>query len=126
MTAQTLAVLYASLALLPATMHIALAFGAPLGRFTCAGRFPGRLPPAWRALAVVQAGLLAVMALAVLARAELLATRLPSGLFWPVVGLTALSCLANAASPSRPERLLWTPVIAAMLAAALGTAFLSP
>ncbi|KIQ71193.1 hypothetical protein [Wenxinia marina] len=70
----------------------------------------------------MQAGLLAVMALAVLDRGGI-ATPLPSALFWPVAGLTALTCLANVASPSRPERRLWGPVTALMLAAALGTAF---
>ena len=124
MTAQTLAIAYAALALLPGVMHIALAAGAPLGRFTVGGRFPGRLPPAWRALAVVQAGLLTVMALVVLERGGVVSTPLPAGLFWPVVGLTVLTCIANAASPSRPERLIWTPVTVAMVAAALGTALL--
>lgn len=36
--------------------------------------------------------------------------------------MTALSLLANAASPSRPERLLWTPVLLAMLTATLAVA----
>ncbi len=40
MTAQTLAIAYAALALLPGVMHIALAAGAPLGRFTVGGQFP--------------------------------------------------------------------------------------
>jgi heme exporter protein D len=45
-------------------------------------------------------------------------------LFWPAFGLTLLSLAANAASPSRPERLLWTPVLALMAAAALGVGVL--
>ena len=47
-------------------------------------------------------------------------------LFWPAVVLTLLSLAANAASPSRPERLLWTPVLFLMAAAALGVGFLWP
>lgn len=124
MTSQTFALLYATLATLPAAMHIALAAGAPLGRFTVGGRFPGRLPVLWRGLALVQAGLLAGMALVVLDRGGALSTVLPSGLFGPVVGLTVLTLLANAASPSRPERMLWTPILLGMAASALGTAFL--
>ncbi|MGI1663577.1 hypothetical protein ACRDNQ_15160 [Palleronia sp. KMU-117] len=123
MTTQALAILYAALAALPAAMHIALAAGAPLGRFTVGGRFPGRLPPLWRGLALVQAGLLAGMALVVLDRGGALSSGLPAGLFWPVVGLTLLTFLANAASPSRPERRVWTPVTLGMVASALGTAF---
>jgi len=34
--------------------------------------------------------------------------------------LTLLSLAANAASPSRPERLLWTPILSLMAVAALG------
>jgi hypothetical protein len=45
-------------------------------------------------------------------------------LFWPAVAVTILSLLANAASPSRPERRLWTPVLASMAVAAFGVAFL--
>ncbi len=115
-----LAFAYAGLAALPVLMHLANAAGAPLGRFTVGGRFQGRLPPVWRGLALVQAALLCTMAGAVLARAGLGALPL-APLFWPALALTILSLAANAASPSRPERLLWTPVLFLMAAAALGT-----
>lgn len=120
---QTLAYFYAGLATLPMLMHLAVLAGAPLGHLTVGGRFPGRLPPAWRVLALVQAVLLATMAAAVLARAGV-GPALLTPLFWPALGLTLLTLVANAASPSRPERLLWTPVIAGMAAAALGVGFL--
>ena len=120
---QTLAFAYAGLAALPVMMHLSVAAGAPLGRFTVGGRFPGRLPPAWRALALVQAAVLGAMAGAVLARAGLGPIPL-APLFWPATALTLLSLAANAASPSRPERLLWTPVLALMTAAALGVGLL--
>ncbi len=116
---QALAFAYAGLAMLPVLMHLANAAGAPLGRLTVGGRFPGRLPPVWRALALVQAALLGIMAGAVLARAGLGAAPL-APLFWPAVVLTLLSLAANAASPSRPERLLWTPILSLMAVAALG------
>lgn len=114
-----LAYAYAGLAALPVLMHLANAAGAPLGKLTVGGRFPGRLPPVWRGLALVQAGLLCAMAGAVLARAGAIAAPL-APLFWPATALTLLSLAANAASPSRPERLLWTPVLFLMAAAALG------
>ena len=120
---QTLALAYAGLAVLPLAMQLALAAGAPLGRYTVGGRFSGRLPPAWRALALVQGALLALMAGAVLARAGL-GVPVLAPLYWPAFGLTLLTLAANAASPSRPERLLWTPVIALMAAAALGVGLL--
>ena len=95
-------------------MHIALAFGAPLGRLTVGGRFPGRLPPLWRGLAMVQAALLAAMASAMLDRAGVIHLDLPPVIFWLALGLTVLTFIANAISPSRTERLLWTPVCAVM------------
>ncbi|WP_298434816.1 hypothetical protein [uncultured Jannaschia sp.] len=116
---QILALAYAALAAMPLAMHIALAAGAPLGRYTVGGRFTGRLPPLWRGLALVQAALLAGMAGAVLARADLAPASLAPA-FWPATALTLLTCAANAASPSRPERLLWAPVTALLAAAALG------
>ena len=123
---QALAFAYAGLAALPMVMHLAIAAGAPLGRLTVGGRFPGRLPPVWRGLALVQAALLGTMAGAVLAQAGELAGIIVAPLavlFWPAVVLTLLSLVANAASPSRPERLLWTPVLFLMAAAALGVGF---
>lgn len=124
MTASTLAICYAVLACLPLSMQISLTFGAPLGRFTVGGRFPGRLPAAWRALALVQAALLAALAVVMLDRGGVLRLDLPELAFWLALALTGLTTLANIATPSRPERLLWGPVTLAMSAAALGLAVL--
>ncbi|MPQ96099.1 hypothetical protein [Thioclava sp. JE_KL1] len=121
MPAATPALIYAALAALPVAMHIALAAGAPLGRFTLGGRFPGRLPWRWRGLALVQAALLAGMAAAILSDAGVLALGWPPVAFWGAFTLTGLSLLANAASPSRPERLLWTPLLALMVFCALAS-----
>lgn len=124
MTAPILAMIYASLTALPVAMQLAVALGAPLGRFTVGGRFAGRLPPLWRGLAVVQAGLLAAMAAAVLDRGGVIALGLPPVAFWLALGMSILTLLANAISPSKPERRLWTPVALAMTATALGVAWL--
>lgn len=120
----TLALFYAILAACPMAMHLGLAAGAPWGRFTVGGRFSGRLPPPWRGLALVQAGLLAAMACAVLDRGGVLDLGLPTVAFWGALVLTVVSLIANAVSPSRPERMLWTPVIAVMAASATGVAVL--
>ena len=122
MTATTLALVYAGLAALPLLMHLALAAGAPLGRYTVGGRFPGRLPPKWRGLALVQALLLAAMAAIVLRRADAVDFAGPGWPFWLVVGLTGTTCLANLATPSRPERIVWGPVTGLMFAAVIGVA----
>ncbi|WP_435311443.1 hypothetical protein [Primorskyibacter sedentarius] len=122
MSAQTLAIIYAALAALPMAMHIALSLGAPLGRFTVGGRFPGRLPGAWRGLALVQAALLLAMGCAVLDRGGVLSIGLPDAAFWLALALTLLTALANGITPSRPERMLWGPVTFAMSVAAIGVA----
>ena len=114
MTPQTLATLYAGLAVLPLTLQLALAAGVLLGRFTLSGRFAGRLPPLWRGLAVVQAGLLAAMACAVLDRGSAINLGLAPTAFWQALATTGLTLLAKAVSQSRRERLLWTPITLAM------------
>ncbi len=119
-----LAIGYAAFASLPIMMHIALLAGAPFGRFTVGGRFPGQLPPLWRVLALGQATILIGMAIVVLDRGEVFSVALPPVLFWPVLGITVLTFLANAISPSRAERRLWTPVILGMLVCAVGLIFL--
>lgn len=124
MTPSILAITYAVLAGFPTAMQIALAAGAPLGRFTVGGRFPGRLPGPWRALALVQASLLLAMACAMLDRGGVLRLGLPDLSFWTALALTVLTTIANIATPSRPERLLWGPVTLAMTATAIGIALL--
>ena len=111
---------YSALAALPFAMQLAVAAGAPLGRFTVGGRFPGRLPGIWRVLALLQAALLAAMAVVVLAHAGLIGLALPGWMIWPVLGLTLLTTLGNLATPSRPERLLWGPVTVAMSLCLIG------
>jgi hypothetical protein len=122
MSHQALAVLYSGLVAFPLSMQLALAAGAPLGRFTAGGRFARRLPPLWRGLALVQAGLLAAMACAVLDRGGAIYLRLPPAAFWLALSVTGLTLLANALSPSAPERMLWMPITLAMTAAAVGVA----
>ena len=124
MSSTIAAYIYAVCAALPIAMQVALAFGAPLGRFANGGRFEGKLPPVWRALAVVQGVLLAGMAWIVLDRANIVEVGLPPLLFWIALGLTVLTTIANAASPSRPERLTWTPVTVVMSLSGLAVALL--
>ena len=115
---------YAALTLLPIGCQLGLAAGAPWGTYTMAGKYPGRLPPHARRLAVVQAGILAFCALAVLDRAGVGPLGLPPFAFTVALVATGLSLVANAASPSRPERRLWTPVLIAMFLTALAAGYL--
>lgn len=119
------AVLYAVLTGIAVLFQVGLAAGLPWGGLAMGGRFPGRFPPALRIAALVQGGVLTVLALVVLSRAELL---LPgweafseTGI-WFAVGVSALSALMNCMTPSTGERRLWAPVALLLLASALGTA----
>lgn len=116
------ALIYSFLVALPVAMHIGVASGAPWGRFTVGGRFADTLPPLWRGLALVQASILCAMAVVMLDRGGIIALGIAEKVFWGCIGVTALSTLANAISPSRAERLLWTPVLVLMTGSSVALA----
>jgi hypothetical protein len=105
--------------------QIALAAGAPWGAYAMGGAFPGRLPPRMRVAAVIQACILAGVALIVLASAGAieiaLVTSLP-WLIWAIVALCAVAVVLNAASRSAGERRLWVPVTIVLLVSSLAVA----
>lgn len=118
---QSAALLFSGLCGGGIAFNLAVALGAPWGRLTQGGFHVGRLPPRNRVAAAVSAALLALMTLAILARAGLgpSAPVWPGPSGWVVVALSGLSLAMNLATPSRAERRLWAPVAAAMLASAL-------
>jgi hypothetical protein len=102
--------------------QLALAAGAPWGELAMGGRYPGRFPPAMRVTAVVQALILAVLALVVLDAVGVVPlgwTDALPWLSWLPVAFAALSVLVNAISPSPRERRLWIPVGVVLLATSL-------
>jgi hypothetical protein len=102
--------------------QIALAAGAPWGHLTWGGRFPGRLPGRMRGVALFSVALLAAFAVTLEVRAGTIFANLTTearGWAWVVVVYCALGVVANAATPSRQERLLWLPVVSLMLACSL-------
>lgn len=107
-------ILFAGLVAMPVCLQIGLACGASWGRFALGGLFPTRLPPVWRALAVLQAGILVAMAISALWAGGVLAIDLPDWTIGLVTILCCLTFLANAASRSIPERRLWAPVTLGM------------
>ena len=94
--------------------HLLVIMGAPWGRLTMGGRFDGQLPPAMRLASAVSAGLVAVMALAILSAAGL-GPDWPRWTGWAALALSLASCLMNWLTPSRAERLLWGPLTTIML-----------
>lgn len=102
--------------------QIALATGAPWGSYAMGGAFPGRWPPAMRAMALLQAALLVLMAAVILARAGVAFrawSRASQRLVWVVVAFSAVSLVLNLATPSVGERLIWAPVAFVLLACSL-------
>lgn len=98
--------------------QIALAAGAPWGAYAMGGAFPGQFPPEMRVAAVVQAVILAALALVVLARAGVAMPRWSRSsrwLIWVVVVFSALSLVVNLITPSAGERAIWAPVAFIML-----------
>ena len=115
------ALVYLAATLVVVGFQLALALGAPWGAYAMGGRFPGRFPPSMRLLAVVQAVVLGLLALVVLASAGLISIGLTEWpwLIWLAVAVSAVSVVMNAASRSPAERRLWVPVGLVMLASSL-------
>ena len=106
--------------------QLALALGAPWGRYAMGGRFPRKLPGPMRVASALQALLLTAAIGVVVARAGLglsVWQGAASSWIWAVVGLCAVSLILNLVTPSQAERRLWAPVAAAMLLASLTVAF---
>jgi len=112
------AAIYALATLAVVGFQLALAAGAPWGEYAMGGRITGRFPPPMRVAAVVQAILLAVLAVVVLDKGGIVALGWTAALPWlpwvPVV-VSLLSAVMNAATRSRVERRLWLPVAIVML-----------
>ena len=109
--------------------QIGLALGAPWGSYAMGGAFLGRFPPRMRVAALVQAALLAVIAVIVLSRAGLVLPGLAEAahwLIWAVVAISLVALVLNAISPSAGERRIWVPVALLMLASSLVVAVTAP
>ena len=100
--------------------QLALALGDPWGEFALGGRFPGALPQKIRLAALAQMAVLCVFAVVALARSGLIfqgVYDISRIAIWLVVGFFALGSIANLATPSKRERMVWAPVNVALLIA---------
>ena len=104
-----------------AVFQLLLAGGAPLGRYAWGGQNEV-LPHRLRIGSAVSVVLYGVFALLMLQAAHAVSV-LPSGAagvaLWVLTGYFALGIAMNAASRSRPERLVMTPVVAVLTALCL-------
>lgn len=110
-----------------ALFQVALASGAPIGRFAWGGQHDV-LPARLRVGSIVAIALYAIFAAIILQRAGTLAV-LPEQVaqigIWVVAGYLALGVAVNAISRSRPERLVMTPTALILFGLTLAVA-LSP
>lgn len=116
------ALVFAFMAVGVIAFQVALALGAPWGRYAMGGAFPGRFPPPMRVAAVVQAILFALLAVAVLSAAGLVLPDLAAAapwLAWVAVAVSALALVLNAISRSAGERRIWVPVASVLLVSSL-------
>ena len=105
--------------------QIALAAGAPLGRFAWGGQHPGTLPRRLRIASAVSTLVYVGIGLVALSRVgalTLVAPPVAALLAWLIFGYLCLGVVMNAASRSRGERAVMTPIAAVMAACALGVA----
>lgn len=117
--------MFSGLCLLLCLFQLALIAGAPWGELTQGGRQEGVLSPGARLLCAASILILVFMALGVLSAAGSW-PRWPRSASWLALGVTGLTTIANWASPSKRERLLWGPVSLAMLVSALLALFSEP
>jgi hypothetical protein len=116
--AQAAAVVAAVLIVAVAAFQVALALGAPYGDAVFGGKAPtdaGVLTAPFRALAIVQAVVLALLAWILLARSGAVGIPLLGAgsliwLTWGVVGFLVLNTLANLSAPHPIERWVMGPV----------------
>lgn len=96
-----------------AAFQVALALGAPWGRFAWGGQHTV-LPTPWRVGSAASVAIYAVIGAILLARAGLISLGISDRTVeiatWVVTGYFVLGIAMNAASRSRPERLVMTPV----------------
>lgn len=102
--------------------QLALALGAPWGAYAMGGAFPGSFPPPMRVAAVVQAGVIGLLAVVVLSAAGIvlpdLAVAFP-WLVWVPVAVSVIAVVLNAISRSAGERRIWVPVAVVLLVSSL-------
>jgi hypothetical protein len=110
-----------AMTLVVSVFQIALAFGAPLGEYAYGGARVGKLPLGFRINSVVAVFVMLAISGHYLAQLGVFEPILdPAGnsvVNWVLVGFTGLSALANNATRSRKERMVWgIPTILMFLA----------
>lgn len=124
---ETATLMYSGLGIVLILFHLGLAAGAPWGKLTMGGFYEGVLPTKLRITAVLQALLIAITIIIVLAKADpwLSDFRLfaDTGI-WFVVALFAISTVLNLITHSVWERRMGVPIAGGMFVSSLIIALL--
>lgn len=118
MTVQ-IAHLYATAMLAIAFFQVALILGAPLGRYTQGGQHDGALPMSGRIIAAVSIPVVLFQGLAILSAAGFPGLGWPFWTGWVALAVTGVSTVLNWMTPSKPERMVWGPIMLVLTAMAL-------
>jgi hypothetical protein len=105
-----------------AIFQLALAAGMPWGKLVMGGKFPGRYPPAMRFVCLIQIFILTILGTIVFTRAGIIFPKwFPASkkIIWGVVAFSVLGVMANLATPSKWERMIWAPVAIVLMACSL-------
>lgn len=93
--------------------QLLLAVGMPWGSYAMGGKFPGKYPPSMRVASIIQAFILAFLALIVLSKAGLIFPEWSSfakTAIWFVVCFSVVATILNLITRSVWERRIWAPV----------------
>jgi hypothetical protein len=96
-----------------AIFQLALAAGMPWEQLAMAGKFPGRYPPAMRFVCLIQIFIFTILGTIVFTRAGIIFPEwFPASkkIIWGVVAFSVLGVIANLATPSKWECIIWAPV----------------
>jgi hypothetical protein len=116
------AIFLVAMTLVVTVFQIALALGAPWGEYAYGGTKTGKLPTGFRINSVVSAFVMLAISGHYLAQLGVFEPVLDSAgnsvVNWVLVGFTGLAALANNATRSKKERMVWgIPTILMFLAA---------
>lgn len=113
-----IAKIYTFFALIVVAFQLALAAGAPWGKVSMGGKFPGVYPRQMRVAAIVMALFILLLTTIVGIRAAWFASNLfdlSRIAIWLVVAINGLGLLMNLITPSKWERIIWAPVCLVLL-----------
>ena len=98
--------------------QLALACGVPWGSLAMGGKYPGKFPLTMRVAALAQVVILSIIGVIILVRSGVAFPELfpvSKNIIWGVVVLNVVGLVANLATPSKWERIIWSPVVAVLL-----------